>query len=137
MVYDRQERRGPEWWTTHTWVSDRHIFRNGKTIWRPSYELDDLLVLYVVGVSCPAIVRVTRKAEFEPERVREDPDAQPDDWERWGWVTEVECLISKPVSEAPVLREVGVASSSVKRHGHIELSPRQFALARAALLAHG
>jgi hypothetical protein len=69
-----------EWWTTHNWISDRHVFRDGKPIWRPSYQPDDLLVLYVVGVSCPAIVRVTREAEFEPERVRDDPDYRPGDW---------------------------------------------------------
>jgi len=135
MVYDRRERRGPEWWESHEWVSDRHLLRDGeRPILRPSYQEGDLLVLYVVGRGCPAIVEVTRVAEFEPERVRDDPDAQPDDWERWGWVTEVKCLHSVPLDEAPRLHEINVASSSVKRHGHIQLSPEQLALARAALL---
>ena len=115
-------------------MSDRHVLQDGKPIWRPSYQLDDLLVLYVVGVSCPAIVKVTRPAEFEPERVRDDPDSQLDEWKRWGWVTEVECLRSVPIDEAPSLKDFRVASPSVKQHGHIQLSPQQFALARSALL---
>jgi len=136
MIYDRTETRGPEWWDSHGWVSDRHLLREGdRPILRPSYQEGDLLVLYVVGRGCPAIVEVTRAAEFEPERVREDPDAQPDDWKRWGWVTEVHCIHSVPVEQAPSLRDIGVASASVKRHGHIQLGPQQLARARAALLA--
>lgn len=135
MIYDRTETRGPEWWDSHTWVSDRHLLREGgRPILRPSYEQGDLLVLYVVGRGCPAIVEVTRAAEYEPERVRDDPDAQPGDWERWGWVTEVRPAHSLPLEEAPTLNEIGVASSSVKRHGHIQLRPEQFARARSSLL---
>jgi len=135
MIYDREERRGPEWWNSHEWLSDRHLLRNGnRPILQPSYQQGDLLVLYVVGRGCPAIVEVTRPAEYEPERVRDDPDAQAGDWKRWGWVTEVRCRHSVPVEEAPTLGEIGVESASVKRRGRIQLQPDQFSRARSALL---
>jgi len=135
MVYDSEERRGSEWWTRQKWLSDRHLLREGKRpILQPTYREGDLLVLYVVGRGCPAIVEVTRPAEFEPERVRNDPGSRPDDWRRWGWVTRMDCRHSVPLDEAPTLGEIEVAPSSVKRRGRIRLSPRQFALARSHLL---
>jgi hypothetical protein len=77
---------------------------------------------------------VTRPAEFEPGRVRKDPGSRPDDWRRWGWVTEMVGRHSVPLNEAPTLGDIEVATSSVKRHGRIRLSPEQFALARSELL---
>jgi hypothetical protein len=135
MVYDSEVRRGTQWWKSHDWLSDRHLLREGKRpILRPSYQKGDLLVLYVVGRGCPAIVEVTRPAEFEPERVRDDPGSRPRDWRRWGWVSEMVCRHSVPLDEAPTLRDIDVATSSVKRHGRIRLRPEQFALAREELL---
>lgn len=137
MIYgDPRGGRRPGWWTSHGWVSDRHILRPGKKpIWRPTYGLGDLLVLYVVGRACPAVVEVTRTAEYEPERVRDDPDSEPEDWTRWAWVTEMRPLYSVPVEDAPSLSTIGVGSASVKRHGHIRLTRGQFSLAREAILS--
>jgi len=135
MVYDSEERRGSEWWTHQDWLSDRHLLREGKRpILQPTYRKGDLLVLYVVGRGCPAIVEVTRTAEFEPKLVREDPGSRPDDWSRWGWVTKMVCRHSVPLDKAPTLGDIGVATSSVRRHGRIRLSPEQFARARTELL---
>jgi phospholipase D-like protein len=135
MVYDAEERRGLEWWTRQDWLSDRHLLREGKRpILQPTYREGDLLVLYVVGRGCPAIVEVTRTAEFEPKLVQEDPGSRPDDWRRWGWVTKIACRHSVPLDKAPTLGDIDVATSSVKRHGRIRLSPEQFALARSELL---
>jgi hypothetical protein len=138
MVYDSEERRGSAWWRRQDWLSDRHLLREGgRPILQPTYREGDLLVLYVVGRGCPAIVEVTRPAEFEPQRVREDPGSRPDDWRRWGWVTEMVCRHSVPLEQALGLEDIEVASSSVKRRGRIRLSPEQFALARAELLYRG
>ncbi len=135
MVYDSEERRGLEWWTRQDWLNDRHLMRGGKRpILRPSYREGDLLVLYVVGRGCPAIVEVTRPAEFEPERVRADPGSRPDDWRLRGWVTKMVCRQSVSLVDAPTLRDIEVAASSVKRRGRIRLRPEQFALARSELL---
>lgn len=138
MVYDRDEARGPQWWVSHRWVSDSHTIRaDGKVVGRPTYAVDDLLVLYVVGRACPAVMRVTRTAEYEPRRVRRDPGSRPDDWRRWGWVTEVEPVHSVALAKAPKLAQIDVKASSVGQHSHIKLLPEQFALARRAILGLG
>jgi PLD-like domain len=135
MMYDMPERED-RWWQRLQLINDEHRIRaDGRVYYRPSYERGDLLTLYVVGRACPAIYEVTRPAEYEPERVRRDPLALPDDWRRWGYVTEVRLVKSTTLERAPTLRAIDVASASVRRHGRIRLTLEQFEAARAALFA--
>ncbi|HEX4805131.1 MAG TPA: phospholipase D family protein [Conexibacter sp.] len=134
MMYDTPV-RDDAWWERMAIVSDEHRTRpDGRVYYEPSYELGDLLVLYVVGRACPAIFEVTRRAEYAPERVRHDPLAQRDDWLRWGYVTEVRLLHSTAIERAPTLGRIGVGTASVRRHGRIRLTLAQFEAARAAIL---
>lgn len=126
------------WWEEMTWVSDVHTRRkhDGKPLGRPTYRIGDLLVLYLVGEACPAIAEVTRKAEFEPKRVRRESSRS--DADRWGWVTEVR-VIHKNASGldgAPDLESLKIAPSSVRQHGHIRISAAAYARALRGIEAN-
>ena len=126
------------WWEEMTWVSDVHTRRkrDGEPLGRPTYRVGDLLVLYLVGEVCPAIAEVTRKAEFEPKRVRRESSRS--DADRWGWVTEVR-IIHKNASGldgAPDLDRLQIAPSSVRQHGHIRISAAAYARALRGIEAN-
>jgi len=134
MMHDTPERT-QEWWRDVRIVADSHRRRaDGSVYYSPAYELGDLLVLYVIGFACPAIFEVTRTARYEPERVRRDPLALPDDWRRWGYVTEVRCKHAVSRAQAPRLDAIDVHSDSVRQHGRLHLSLQQFELARRAIV---
>ncbi len=138
ILHDAPGRYEPGYFGRRATINDRQrIGRDGTPTYRPAYEEGDLLIVYVAGVGCPAILRVTRPAGElpEPDRVRADPDALPDDWKRWTWVTEVSCVEEVALADAPTLEEIGVGARSVRQHGRITLSVAQFAQARAAILA--
>jgi hypothetical protein len=133
LYYDGRDPN--RWWEEMTWVSDVHRLRKSdrEPLLRPRYRVGDLLVLYLVGEACPAIAEVNREASFEPERVRRDSNRK--DAGRWGWVTEVRVIHRHEagLTGAPGLEKIGVAPSSVRRHGHIRISPRSYAQALRAI----
>jgi hypothetical protein len=132
MLY--QDDGEPHRWTRNDWVSSAHNFNTrGEPSRRPSFQPGDLLVVYSVGTGrCPAILEVTGPTTFDPDRVR-DEATNPEDADRWGWVSPVAPLHQRPVGRSPRLRDIGVASTSVQQKGHIVLSREQYGLAYRAL----
>ena len=135
IMHHRPERAKPSSWQGKFWISDVHRLRpiDGLPLLRPSYRVGDRLVIYLSREgrrACPAVVRVTRTAEYEPERVRRS--GWPGDDGHWGWVTEVIGERAIALADAPTLEDLGIAASSVRQHSHIRLSHTQF---RRALLA--
>lgn len=133
LYYD--ERDLHRWWEDMSWVSDVHRYRkgDGTPLLRPSYRTGDLLVLYLVGRACPAIAEVDREPVFDPGRVERDSNRS--DADRWGWLTEVR-VIHKHVGGlrgAPDLDQLGIRPSSVRQHGHIEISAATYARALEAI----
>ena len=125
MLYHEPRQDEPNWWREIPWVSDRHLIRNSRPSRKPSYRQGERLVLYLVGPSvCPAIVEVTREPRFDPERV--ENEGLPGDAEKWGWLIEVRVLRTTTLVRAPRLHDLGVASSSVRQHGHIRLNRTQY-----------
>jgi hypothetical protein len=81
MLHYRPERDG-SFWGSISWISDRHVVRDDRVIWRPTYKVGDLVVLYLSGTyRCPAIIEVTAEADFDPARV--EREARPGDGARW------------------------------------------------------
>jgi hypothetical protein len=127
IMYGSPERGRVAHWRGESWVSDRHTRRNGKVLGRPGYKVGDHLVIYLSRTEpkgCPAIVRVTDEPRFDPELVA--AQGYPGDEETWGWVTPVRGVAAVPIARAPGLADLGVASTSVRQHGHIHLSPETY-----------
>jgi hypothetical protein len=133
LYYD--ERDLDRWWEEMTWVGDVHRFRqaDGEPLLRPSYRVDDLLVLYLVGRACPAIAQVNSEPDFDPARVERESNRS--DANRWGWLTEVRVIHKHPqgLHGAPDLDRLGIRPSSVRQHGHIEISAATYARALKAI----
>lgn len=135
ILHDAPGRYDSGYFGRRRMVNDRQRERSDGTVYyRPSYEVGDLMLVYVVQRGCPAILEVTRAAALEPHRVRDDPDALPDDWRRWTWVTEVRCVYERDLDEAPPFSTLGVPGASVSQQGRISLSRAQFDAGRRALL---
>lgn len=81
--------------------------------------------------ACPAIVRVVAPPQFDPDLVAEQDS--PQSAERWGWVTWVDPLRAIDLDDAPELRDLDVATSSVGQHGHIHISRHQYRRAVRAI----
>lgn len=129
ILYGSEDRATAAHWRGRTWVSDRHTERpgGGNPLGKPSYRVGEHLVIYVSTgprKACPAIVRVADPPTFSPDLV--EREASRADAERYGWVTWVDHVASLPLHRAPTLREIGVASQSVRQHGHIRLDRRQY-----------
>lgn len=135
LYYD--ERNLDRWWEEMTWVSDVHRLRkgDGEPLLRPSYRVGDLLVLYLVGQACPAIAEVKRRPVFDPARVERDSNRS--DANRWGWLTEVRVIhkTAEGLEGAPDLDWLQVNPSSVRQHGHIQISRDVYARALKAINA--
>jgi len=135
IMYDLPGRHPASHWRTASWISDRHTLADdGRPLRRPTYEIGDHLVVYLSGGEtpvCPAILKVTAEAIFDPERVRRE--GREGDADRWAWLTEVDCVRMVEVPDAPTLSEIGVASESVRQQGHIHLTPTQYRRAFDAL----
>ncbi len=133
-LHDRPERRADDFWRNLRWVSDSHYLKHGEPMLRPSYRVNDLIVLYLSGIRrCPAIARVEATADFDPERV--ERGARPGDGQRWGWVTEIEVLAFCPVDQVPSLDAVGVDGKSMQRRSRLKIEPVQFEAAKKAISA--
>jgi hypothetical protein len=134
MLY-HDERDLDRWWEEMTWVSDVHRRRKSdhEPLLRPSYEVGDLLVLYLVGEGCPAIAEVSGKPDFDPKRVARESNRN--DAKRWGWLTEVVVIhrTATGLTGAPDLNDLRIKPSSVRQHGHIEISAKTYARALAAI----
>jgi len=135
IMYDLPGRHPASYWRGGPWVSDRHTFAtNGSPLGRPTYEIGDHLVVYLTRGernACPAILKVTAEPVFDEERVRDE--GRSGDHERWAWLTEVEGVRAVDVADAPTLSDIGVASDSVRQHGHIRLTAEQYRHAYDAL----
>jgi hypothetical protein len=136
ILYGSEERATAAHWRGRTWVSDRHTERaaGGKPLREPSYRIGEHLVIYVSTgprKACPAIVRVVERPVFDPDLV--EREASKKDAKKYGWVTWVEYVASLPLHRAPTLTEIGVASQSVRQHGHIRLDRRQYRKALRAI----
>ncbi|MCW2995066.1 MAG: hypothetical protein JWQ18_2561 [Conexibacter sp.] len=124
----------PHRWTRNDWISSAHNFNaGGDPSRRPSFEAGDLLVVYSVGTGrCPDILEVTGPTTFDPGRVRQEA-ANPEDADRWGWVTPVAGLHRQRLTRAPTLEVIGVAPAAVRQKGHIVLSREQYGRAYRAI----
>jgi hypothetical protein len=132
MLHYRPE-RDRAFWETLEWISDRHIHRDSRVIWRPSYKVGDLVVLYLSGTyRCPAIVRVTAPADYDPARV--EREGLRGDGDRWGWLTEVEPVAYTNLEAAPTLSDIGVPNDRVMRRTRLKLRPEQFEAARRLIV---
>jgi hypothetical protein len=131
MLYPTPGRDDDAFWRTIDWVSDGRPPRDGRLVGGPRYEPRDLLVLYLVGHGCPAIVEVEASARHDPNFVRRH--GLPGDWQRWPWVTDVRRRWAVPLNRAPSLSDIGIESASVRQQGRITLSEEQFARARARI----
>ncbi len=133
LYYD--ERDLDLWWEDMSWVSDVHRRRkaDGAPLLRPSYRVGDLLVLYLVGRACPAIAEVDREPVFDPARVERDSNRS--DADRWGWLTEVRVIHKHGggLRGAPDLDRLRIRPSSVRQHGHIEITAATYARALKAI----
>lgn len=119
-------------WTFLECVNDDHWMRDGHAMQKPRYAAKDHLVIYsVTDRKCPALFKVAREPEFDPERV--ERLGRPGDGERWGWLTEVNFLAAVDLAVAPSLEAIGVRRTSVRRHSRIVLSPVQYRLAYEAI----
>ncbi len=140
MLYHHTRRDKPNWWRKVTWVSDgRPPPSPEKLINGPRYEIDDLLILYLVELGgsvrcCPTLVKVTDNPRHDPKFVREN--AFPGDEDHWPWVTDVEVIDSTSLEHAPRLSDIGVEPQSTEQHGRLVLQPDQLALARTAISAN-
>lgn len=86
----------------------------------------DRLVLYAAGWE-----RVFGVAIVASEEPKEDPREK-----RWPWVLDVEVpLVIPRLDLAPHLKEMDVATTSVRQQSHISLTPDQFDKAVRALLS--
>jgi hypothetical protein len=133
-LHDRPERRSTAYWTSQDWISDPHFMRGGKPKLRPSYRINDLILIYLSGTRrCPVIARVEEAAVFDPGRVNRE--ARAGDGERWGWLTEIEVLGFCQVDEAPTLDSVGIDSRSMRRRSRLKLTSAQYGAAERAIAA--
>lgn len=133
-MHHRPEREAVEYWRDIRFVSDAHSMKNAEPKLRPSYRVGDLLVIYLSGTKrCPAIVRVTATAEFDPARV--DREARPGDGRRWGWVTDVEPVAYCTLPAAPTIDDVGIDSGSLRRRSRLKINPQQYHAALSRLTA--
>jgi hypothetical protein len=93
-------------------------------------------VIYLSGTyRCPAAVRVLGTASFEPERVAHSQQTREGDDERWGWVTDVEAIVGKPLALAPGIGDLGVEGRSLMRRACLRLTSAQYEAALSALTA--
>ena len=125
LIYNTNRLRDADGWRVLTWVSDHHRGTRANPKQRPQYELGDEIVVYSVydGV-CPARLRVTKQAVFDPDRV--DRLGHPGDGRRWGWLTETEVIAVADVDRSPSLFEIGVKPQSIRQGDHRHLNEEQY-----------
>jgi hypothetical protein len=137
MLYHHTRSDQANWWRSVEWVSDgRPPPSLENKVGGPQYEIDDLLVFYLVELGgpvrcCPAIARVTKIPRHDPKFVSKH--GFPGDEKQWPWVTEVEMIDSTTLEDAPGLEEIGVSPRSTERKGRLKLGPGQFASARTII----
>jgi PLD-like domain len=125
--YHKRRTDGRGWWHRN-WISD----------WRrASYRKGDLILLYLGAEydgprRCPAVVRVTREAQREPEFVAR-ADGDPEAAKRWPYVTRIECVFEVPVESGVPLNAFGVTAQGLQG-GYKTLSKAQFETAISHLL---
>ena len=120
-VYNTDARWSADEWQGLTWISDHHRFRkNGEPSHRPGYRVGDELVVYdATNRACPARLRVTAEADYQPGRVSRE--AGRGEGRRWGWLTEVELLAAVDRDRAPTLLEIYVQPKSMRQQDHMTM----------------
>jgi hypothetical protein len=140
MLYHHTRRDQPNWWRKVTWISDGRPPPSPQNLVNgPRYEIDDLLVFYLVEVGgpirrCAAVAEVKSHPRHDPDFVGKN--GFPGDEEQWPWVTKVKVIDSTSLELAPTLDDIGVDPRSTERKGRLVLQPRQFASARDAISAN-
>jgi hypothetical protein len=115
-----------------SWISDHHRLKGSRPSHRPTYAVGDEIVLYsVTDGACPARLRVTKEAVFDPARVSRE--GRRGDGKRWGWLTETQVIAAADLDAAPGLRRLRVEPSSVGQKDHIRLTDEQYRLATREL----
>jgi hypothetical protein len=133
-MHYRPERDQERYWQQLAFINDPHFFRGGEPKNRPRYRPGDLVVIYLSGTyRCPAAVRVTGTASFEPELVESSAQTRPGDSGRWGWVTEVEVIAQKSLAAAPSIEDIGVESRRLMRRARLRLTSAEYQAAWLAL----
>jgi hypothetical protein len=132
-VYNTDARWCADEWQSLTWISDHHRFRkNGEPSHRPGYRVGDELVVYdATNRACPARLRVTAEADYQPGRVSRE--AGRGEGRRWGWLTEVELLAAVDRDRAPTLLEIYVQPKSMRQQDHMTLEQTQYERARVRI----
>jgi hypothetical protein len=133
-MHDRVERHELAYWQRIAFINDPHFLRNGEARNRPRYRPGDLVVIYLSGTRrCPAVVRITGTASFEPQRVEDSAQTRAGDSGRWGWVTDVEPIAQKSLADAPAIEAIGVESRRLMRRARLRLAPEQYDATLSAL----
>lgn len=94
-MYYRRNHEDTSWWRQLDRVHDAPRRPKGG----PKYRVGDRLVIYLRETqTCPAIVRVTAPARFDPT---ESNKGLPEyELNRWPWLTRVEMVASRPLEDA-------------------------------------
>ncbi len=134
-----------QYWMRRQWVSDspgrksprwrrrpRPTQGEQRPAYAPRYDVGDLLVIYVQGHGCPAIVEVTAEPIWDPRKV--DEAGAPGEGDQWGVVTRVRGIASTALAQAPSLEDIGVPARSVMRKGHLPLAEWQFREAERCII---
>lgn len=130
---------------TEMWISDpgqrdengvRLLTAANEPRGRPSWRLGEQSGIYFGGTHrVPMLVEIISTPEFDPAFVQAAEWANPDDGERWPWVTWVRVLKSVKVEAAPTLDELGIASSSMQQRARLLTDPEVHARLVQALEA--
>lgn len=120
------------------WISDAGRRKNGQRVhrkdgqpWgRPDLRPGDRVALYFRGtLKVPVLVEVTAAPVFDPQRVQSESRRRPpgsNEGERWPWLTEVVGVLNKPVDDAPLLADIGLPNTAVRRLTRLKLKPETF-----------
>ena len=91
---------------------------------RPSWRVGEETGIYFGGTGrVPVLVEIIEPPEFNPAFVQAADWAQPDDGERWPWVTWVRILKSVAVEAAPSLGQLGIQTSSMQQRARLRTDP--------------
>lgn len=125
MIGAADEMLEDEWLNGRYDLADRVRFPENK---RPTgVSRGEPLVLYAAGWE--RIFAIAVVTSYEP-----DYDPQPGE-ERWPWVLGVRLPLAVPrLRVAPTLRDLGVASTSVRQQSHIKLSEAEYERALELLM---
>lgn len=155
-VHWTDDREDAGYWRKTPWVSDAPGSKSG--LWdkwaRPSanqplpphgpqYAKGDKLVICIANTRgcppelvrrCPAVLEVADLPRWDPTLV-DRAGSRPREGDRWGVVTNVNCLNAVEPRAAPMVESIGVMRSSLNQKGYRHLEDEQGAKAQQKLEA--